>query len=231
VKKLRIALALTVALGLFLLYRAGILGVFAEPAKLKQALIDLGPWGQLAFVASYTALQPFGVPGTVFVMAAPLVWPWPVAFALSMIGTMAASVVGFSFARFVGRDWVADKVPARIRAYEAALERRAFVTVALLRFIFWMPQWLHVFLGVSKVPFWTHFWGSVVGYAVPLFLMSYFGEALFAVLRTLSTEAWIAIALGMVFLVAGGWYVARRRGKRAIPPLGPTPAALPEQRS
>ena len=230
-KKLRIALALTVALGLFLLYRAGILGVFAEPAKLKQALIDLGPWGQLAFVASYTALQPFGVPGTVFVMAAPLVWPWPVAFALSMIGTMAASVVGFSFARFVGRDWVADKVPARIRAYEAALERRAFVTVALLRFIFWMPQWLHVFLGVSKVPFWTHFWGSVVGYAVPLFLMSYFGEALFAVLRTLSTEAWIAIALGMVFLVAGGWYVARRRGKRAIPPLGPTPAALPEQRS
>ena len=34
-----------------------------------------------------------------------LIWPWPVAYALSMTGTMAASVVGFSFARFIARDW------------------------------------------------------------------------------------------------------------------------------
>ncbi len=57
--------------------------------------MELGPWGYVAFVAAYAALQPFGVPGTVFIMAAPLIWPWPVAFALSMAGTMAASVVGF----------------------------------------------------------------------------------------------------------------------------------------
>ncbi|HVR19359.1 MAG TPA: VTT domain-containing protein, partial [Polyangiaceae bacterium] len=104
-----------------------------------------------------------------------LIWPWQTAFALSMTGTMCASVVGFSFARFVARDWVSARIPERLRKYEAALERNAFRTVVLLRFVFWMPQVLHSFLGVSRVPFWTHFWGSLVGYVLPLLVISYLG--------------------------------------------------------
>jgi len=65
----------------------------------------------------------------------------------------------------VARDWgVESKIPARFRKYDEALAARAFSTVFLLRFIFWMPQLLHTFLGVSKVPFWTHFWASLAGY-------------------------------------------------------------------
>ena len=94
---------------------------FADPARAKQTLLGLGPWGYLAFVAAYAILQPFGVPGTVFIMVAPLVWPWPVAFLLSMAGTMAASLVGFSFARFVARDLVAARYPG---AHSASTTRR-----------------------------------------------------------------------------------------------------------
>src|SRR5579859_2423695 len=111
----------------------GLFQQFADPARLKQTLVDLGPRGYVAFVVAYALLQPFGVPGTVFVMAAPLIWPWPVAFALSMTGTMAASVVGFSVARFVARDWVSGMIPARFRKYDEALAARALVTVFLLR--------------------------------------------------------------------------------------------------
>ena len=103
-----------------------------------------------------------------FVIAAPLIWPWPVAFALSMTGTMAASVVGFSFARFVARDWVSTMIPARFRKYDDALAQRALTTVFVLRLVFWMPPLLHAFFGVSKVRFWTHFWGSLAGYVLPL---------------------------------------------------------------
>jgi hypothetical protein len=104
--KLKLGAVAAVAIGFVVAQRMGLFEIFGEPARIKQALVELGPWGYVAFVAAYAALQPFGVPGTVFILAAPLIWPWPVAFALSMTGTMAASVVGFSFARFVARDWV-----------------------------------------------------------------------------------------------------------------------------
>jgi uncharacterized membrane protein YdjX (TVP38/TMEM64 family) len=150
------------------------------------------------------------VPGTVFILAAPLVWPWPVAFALSMVGTMAASIVGFSFARFMARDWVAARIPARFRKYEEALTRRAFETVFLLRLVFWMPPLLHAFFGVSNVRFATHFWGSFAGYLLPLFLVSFFGERLFDALRNAPALVWIGVVIALGALAMALW--TKRRG-------------------
>ena len=71
-------------------------------------------------VLAYTLLQPFGVPGTIFIMVAPLIWPWQVAFALSLTGTMTASMVGFGFARFL-RTLIVWIVAAEIRHHIAAV--------------------------------------------------------------------------------------------------------------
>ena len=173
----KVALLVAIALLLALAQQLGVLQRFADPPGVARTLRSFGLGGYLVFVVAYAVLQPFGVPGTVFIVAAPLIWPWPVAYALSLTGTLAASVVGFSFARFVARDWVARVIPARFRKYDEALATRAFSTVFLLRFVFWMPQLLHTFFGVSKVPFWTHFWASLAGYALPLLLVSFFGHA------------------------------------------------------
>lgn len=192
-------------------YATGVLDQFADPGAVKRTLVSLGGWGYLAFVVAYAVLQPFGVPGTVFVWAAPLIWPWHVAFALSMVGTMAASVVGFSFARFIARDWVASRIPAKFKKYEDGLRRRAFATVVVLRFIFWMPPPLHFFLGVSPVSFWTHFWGSVVGYAVPLLLVSLFGKQVFDWVLAQPPLVWVGVGVAVVVLVAT-WWLKKRRG-------------------
>jgi uncharacterized membrane protein YdjX (TVP38/TMEM64 family) len=177
-KALRIAVIALVVVVLVVAYRTGVLARFSSRQLAQQTLLGLGGLGYLAFILAYTALQPFGIPGTIFVFVAPLIWPFQTAFALSMIGTMSASVVGFSFSRFVARDWLAPKIPARFARYNDDLERRAFVTVVLLRMVFWMSQPLHAFLGLSKVPFWTHFWGSFAGYLPVLAATSYFGPAL-----------------------------------------------------
>jgi len=190
--------------------RLGIFHLAGDPARVKQALVDLGPWGYVAFLVSYTLFQPFGVPGTVFVVAAPLIWPWPIAFALSMVGTLSASVVGFSFARFVARDWVAARVPARFRAYDEALARRAFTTVFMLRLIFWMPQALHAFLGISRVPFWTHVWGSAAGYFLPLLVTSYFGPKALEALRNAPPSVWAFMVAGAILVIAVTWAIRRR---------------------
>ena len=198
----RIALVVVVVAALVLAYRSGLFAEVADPKSFARAVVAMGVWGYLGFIVAYTCLQPFGVPGTVFIVAAPLIWPWHVAYGLSMIGTMAASVVGFSFARFVARDWVAARIPQRFRKYDAALERSAFRTVFTLRMIFWMPQVLHGFLGVSKVPFWTHFWGSFFGYIAPLFVVSYFAAEVFDGSGQLKPRAWMIMgALGLTSLV------------------------------
>ena len=209
----RIAAVCAVLVMLAVAQQLGVFHQFGDPARLQRTLVQLGGWGYLAFIASYALLQPFGVPGTVFIFAAPLIWPWPVAFALSMAGTMAASVVGFSFARFVARDWVSRIIPARFKKYEERLEHRGFTTVFFLRFVFWMPPLLHAFFGVSRVRFWTNFWGSFVGYLVPLILVSYFGERLFAMMRRMPVGGWIAIGIGVAIAIT----VSFVRGRKAPP--------------
>ena len=217
-RALRIVLVMVVVAILVVAWRLGLVHQFANPVEARHTLVQLGPTGYLAFVIAYAALQPFGVPGTVFVMVAPLIWPWPVAFALSMTGTMAASVVGFSFARFVARDWLVARIPARFAKYNDALARRAFATVFVLRLIFWMPPLLHAFFGVSKVRFWTHFWGSLAGYLIPLFLVTYFGQQVFVAMRNAPWPVWIAFAAVMGVIALAAWRY-RTRSDSATPSI------------
>ena len=207
-----------VLIALAIAYHFGVFANLGSPKTLAHELTELGAWGFFAFIVAYALLQPFGVPGTFFVATAPLIWPWQTAFVLSMVGTMAASVIGFSFARFVARDWVSARIPARLRKYEEALERSAFMTVALLRLIFWMPQVLHFFLGVSRVRFWTHFWGSLVGYVPPLLVLSYSAGKMFDASGKIQLSAWPPLA-GLVatslLLAALARAYERRRAARA----------------
>jgi len=203
--------ALIAVVGLLVLaQQLGVFHMLREPAQLAKSLVDLGAWGYVAFIVAYALLQPFGVPGTIFIMAAPLIWAWPVAFALSMVGTMLASVIGFTFARFMARDFVAQRIPQSFRKYDELLASRAFLTVALLRLIFWMPPLLHAFFGVSKVSGATHFWGSLVGYIIPLFLVSFFGQKLVDFLRNLPSRDFIILGVGFT-LVALSWWLWQRR--------------------
>lgn len=212
--RLRVALVALVLCALALLYRAGVFAQFSDPERARQTLLALGGWGYGAFVLAYAALQPFGVPGTVFILVAPLIWPWPAAFALSMVGTMAASVVGFSFYRFVARDLVASRIPARFQRYDEALGRRALLTVFLLRLIFWMPPALHAFFAVSRVSFSAHFLGSLLGYIPPLFLTAYFGRQVVDWMRRAPTSLWIGLGAALLLLGVIWLYLRRRRAAR-----------------
>ena len=193
--------------------RYGVFHEFGDPARAAHALVERGAWGYVTFVVAYAALQPFGIPGTVFVVAAALIWPWPVAYAVSMVGTMAASVVGFSVSRLLLREWVSRLIPPTFRKYDEALAMRAFATVFFLRLVFWMPPLLHAFFGVSKVRFWTHFWGSLAGYVLPLFLMSFFGQRVFDALKGAPAATWVELGAAAAVAAAIAWGV-RRRGQR-----------------
>ncbi len=211
---LKIAAVLVVAAIVITAQQLGVFKQFADPAGMRDALVELGPWGYAAFIGAYAALQPFGFPGTIFIWAAPLIWPWPVAFALNMVGTLAASVVGFVFARFVARDWVSKRIPRRYRKYDDRLARHAFTTVFLLRLVFWMAPPLHAFFGVSKVSFATHFWASLAGYLLPMLLVSLFGERIFERVLAAPRELWIGLGVAVPIVVLAIWLLRRRSRRR-----------------
>jgi uncharacterized membrane protein YdjX (TVP38/TMEM64 family) len=210
---LRLGAVLVVLAMMLGAWQTGVLDRFGSPAELKTTLLELGPRAYLGFIVAYTLLQPFGVPATAFIWGAPLVWEWHIAFALSLLGTMGATVVGFAFARFVARDWVSQRIPERWRRYDDAVERRAFASVFLLRLVFWMPPPLHFFFGVSKVGFWTHFFGSLLGYLAPLALVAYFGDEVVIWLLAQPWYLWAALALVLV----GAGLVAAQRHRRRNP--------------
>jgi uncharacterized membrane protein YdjX (TVP38/TMEM64 family) len=60
-------------------------------------------------------------------------------------------------------------------------------------------------LGVSRVPFWTHFWGSLLGYLAPLFVVSYFASEVIDGAGALQPRAFLilgALVAASLLLVA-----------------------------
>jgi uncharacterized membrane protein YdjX (TVP38/TMEM64 family) len=106
-------------------------------------------------------------------------------------------------------------IPARFQRYNDALATRGFATVFSLRLVFWMPPLLHAFFGVSNVRFSTHFWGSLVGYLLPLLLVSFFGQRLFDTLKDAPASFWLGLLVVVVVVALGAWTV-RRRGMHAV---------------
>ena len=145
-------------------WRLGLLALLADPERLKLALLGMGAGGYAAFLLAFAVLQPLGVPGVALVVAASWVWPKPIAFALSVGGSILASATGFLFARFVARDWVAANMPERFRRFDERIEERGFLAVLALRLVFLMNPFLHGLFGISKIRFRSYLAASALGY-------------------------------------------------------------------
>ena len=102
-----------------------------------------------------------------------------------------------------------EALPARFRRYDEALARHALRTVFVLRLIFWMPQALHGFLGVSKVSFRDHFWGSLLGYIPPLLMVSYFAAEVFDASGALQPRAFTLLGALLAGSLVLAWWLRR----------------------
>ncbi|MFO0615332.1 MAG: VTT domain-containing protein [Polyangiaceae bacterium] len=218
-----------VALVIALVVAAWRLGAFEhvrDAQRLKEYMLGLGGAGYVVFVLSFALLQPFGLPGVTFMIAAPLIWPWHIAYALTMTGATLATIVGFSFARFVARDAVAKRIPKRFRKYDQRLAEKAFTTIFLLRTIFWVHPVLHVFFGSSKVSFRTHVVASVAGYTVPLFIVTFFGQRVIDFVTALEGWHWVVAAIVALKIIIVALSVRRWLQKKKAPDSQPSQTSL-----
>ena len=222
---------LVALLAVIVLVRLGLHHTLSESAtRVRDELVSLGALGYLAFFLGYTFAQPFGLPGTALTFAAALVWPWPIAFALSFAASLTASSWGFAFARFVARDLVTRHLPRRFERWSERLTARAFSTVFLLRLAFLMSPILHAFFGVSRVRFRTHLLASALAYAGPVFLICYFGERALDYVEHAPALHMVVVAVIVVKIAVVSLLVRRHVRRRAAEKAAAHAAGILPQR-
>ncbi len=181
----------------------------ADPDEVESFLRDRGWVGPLVFVAVMWALQPLGIPGVAFMVPAALVWPAPVAMALSWVGNMGASFLAFAFARWVARDWAQARLPDRLRLWDHRLAAGGVRQVAVLRVFTGQltpADWL---LGVSSVRVTPFLIGTGIG-IVPVIVIVVLAGASIGSWLFASPARWgSALAVAAVAVA-----VSRGRGRR-----------------
>lgn len=133
----------------------------AVVARVREA----GAWGVVGYLVAFWLLQPFGVSGHVFALAAALLWPPWLAFLLAWAGTIGTSVVSFAFARYLAFDWVQARLPERVRRYEQWMIERGLWGVFLVRLLTFTMHPVQFMMGVVRVPFGTMLLGTALGFA------------------------------------------------------------------
>jgi len=183
--------------------------------NVENLLTETGVVGPLVFVLVMWLTQPLGVPGAVYMVPAGIVWPYPLAIALSWIGNMGASCLAFAFARWFARDWVQLRIPKRMYPYNDRLVAGGVWPIVLLRLVFGQlapADWL---LGVSKVSTRNFLIGTAVGIIPGVVLFVVAGGGLFDALTGMSTQT-RRIVIGIIVAVAVGRrvWLRRRRSQR-----------------
>ena len=217
----RLALVAFVALALLVAWRSGLLAQVADPKTFARTVVGLGAWGYVASVVAYALLQPFGVPGTVFCGGGAL----PLAVA-RRVRAVDDGHHGRQRDRLLLRaaSWRATGARSACPRGSGSTRPRSAERLhdgLVLRLVLWMPQALHAFLGVSRVPFWTHVWASLLGYALPLFVVSWLGAEMFDASGAMQPKALPVMGAMLAFsiVVVVVWRRWERRNAAAAQPL------------
>ena len=181
---------------------------------------DAGWWGPLVLIALF-GLEGLGiVPAFPFLVTAAAVWPPFEAFVINMIGALWASVVGFTYVRTLGREFIAERLPERMRRFERRIEERAIPTVIGIRLMFFVVPYAHWALGLSPVSLRAYLVGTTIGYVPWVIAFTFFGNAMVEWGSRQPLEVWIGIAgVGLLtFLAVRTWRARRRVSDRDSPP-------------
>ena len=187
---------MTLGLGLLAFSAVALLWYFdlvPDPAAARTWLREAGPLGGLVFVVAFTGLQPWGLPGSLFFVPAALVWPPALAFFLSWTGANLASLVGFLFARWAGRDWARGRLGPYLEVYDRRLVEHGFATVAVLRMLLVSAPPTSWLLGVSGVSLSTFVMASAVGFVPGIALITLLGNRGLAAAREPSATSLIVL--------------------------------------
>ncbi|MGH8773325.1 MAG: TVP38/TMEM64 family protein, partial [Burkholderiales bacterium] len=126
----------------------------------------LGVWGGMLFAAVYVIATVVLAPGSLFTLAAGLVFGLGWGFPVVMVGATAGAALAFLIARYMVREKVKDTLEKRPRfeAVDKAVTEEGWKVVLLLRLSPLVPFNLqNYFFGITNIDFWHYVFATAVG--------------------------------------------------------------------
>lgn len=147
---IRIAVGIAVLLALVLLGRQ----LSAQLPRLASFVDSLGAWGPVVFIAAYAIACVAFVPASILTLAAGALFGVVKGTLFVLVGATLGAMGAFLIARYVARDWVAQRVQrdARFAAIDSAIAEQGRRVVFLLRLSPVIPfNVLNYALGLTQV--------------------------------------------------------------------------------
>jgi len=214
--QIRAALLAAVAATLCTLWWTGALAEVSEPERVGALLTETGAVGPLLWGLAFVVLQPFGMPGAVFLIPAALVWPPAVAIGLCLAGATGAGAVAFALARWIGPEAIVARLPERARRHTLRAREHGFRTAFVVRLLLFLFSPAHWALGVSGIRFGPFLAGSALGFLPGMTVWVLATRELFQQLERM--PVWEAAGLGVAVLVLAAGVVWWRRRRATSPP-------------
>ena len=204
-----LGLRFAVAVAVFALFAAawhfGAFETFHDTNKVHALLDSWGTWAYVLYFVTFVVLMPCGIPAFVWVLPAGILWPFWLAYPLSLLAVAGGSSLGFLFARYIARDWVASRLPVRVRRFDERFSERGLRSVILFRLVFQLGAPTHWLLGLSRVGYGTFVVGTVIGAMPAVALVAWFGHDAFH-----WVETHLVLSVVLVVAIAAALIVARR---------------------
>ena len=159
----------------------------------------------IIFLAAFIVFGSLGVPPALLILACTAAWPFKHALPICYAGGLGAALLGFILARYLGRDYLAPRIPERIRKYESKLESHGLSTVIMLRLLFYLFPPVNWLLGVSNITTRTFIIGTMIGALPGTVVMTLSGRGLFAFLLKQPPGVIVASLLAAAVVITAWW--------------------------
>lgn len=201
-------LVIALLAGFAALWWSGALAQLTDKEWIRAQVAAAGWFGPLLFLLLVIVLFPLFLAGPLLWISG-TIWPLPLAIACSCAAALLASYLYFFIGRWLGQDWAARHIPARVREYEAKLEAYPARTIMALRLFLWINPAVDFLIAITRIPTASYLIFTAVVF-IPSTAMQVAVAALGIDFIT-RLPAWALIALGGTIAVTIGALVAIKR--------------------
>lgn len=171
------------------------------PQKFKETINGFGIWGPVIYIILYLIRPLILFPAALLSASAGVIWGVK-GFIYLQIAANLSAVGEFLVARYLARESIEQLLKGKIGNFDAAIEKRGFITVLLIRLIPNLPwDFQNLGLGLTKVKFRDYFWATVIGIMPGSFVLVYFGFSFISVLTDPRNLWKVGVAIVLFALV------------------------------
>jgi uncharacterized membrane protein YdjX (TVP38/TMEM64 family) len=174
VPKIKAFLFVIFIISAILLFRFTPLAEYLHPQALKDFIDNRGPLAPLLFIFAYATGICLFLPATLFTGIGAVLFGTFFGFLYNITGAMLGASAAFFLGRYLGRDFAASLIGARLSKYDTKIADNGFAVTLYLRLVFFPFTPLNFGMALTRVTFAQYFWGTFFGIFAGGFVMTFF---------------------------------------------------------